>query len=428
MTFNPKNVTLNDAAGSYLKTNFQANGYVNNLIAYALKDRPLNGVVNVKADRLNVNDWMGPTDTTATATASAPFVVPANLDLTMNALADQVKYDNLLMENVSGTLLLADEAIKLSNVKGNALDGTIAVNGTYSTKENKKKPAITLNYDVQNLDVQKTFNTFNTVQKLMPIGKFLSGKLNSKLNMTGLLGQNMMPDLATLTGEGNLFLIEGLLEKFKPLEKLAERLNVEELKNVSLREVREHFQFNAGKVFVQPFKLKVKNIEMEVGGVHGFDQTMDYTILLKIPRSMLGSKGNQVINDLVTRVSSRGVPVNVGETVNLNVKMLGTISNPDIRLDLKESATNLADDLKDQAKDFAQAKIDSSKKAVRDTVESLKKEVVKQAGEKLKEQLFNRKDTTSSDTLKSGAAKPEDRLKESGKGLIENLNPFKKKK
>ena len=34
MTFNPKNVTLNEAAGSYLKTNFEANGYVNNLIAY----------------------------------------------------------------------------------------------------------------------------------------------------------------------------------------------------------------------------------------------------------------------------------------------------------------------------------------------------------------------------------------------------------
>src|SRR5205085_11466808 len=182
------------------------------------------------------------TDTTKTETASAPFIVPANLDLTMNALVGQVKYDNLLMENVSGSLLLADEAIKLNNVKGNALDGSIMVNGSYSTRENKKKPAITLNYDVQDLDVQKTFNTFNTVQKLMPVGKFLSGKLNSKLGLTGLLGHNMLPDLATLSGEGNIFLIEGLLEKFKPLEKLAERLHVDELKNITLREVREQFQ------------------------------------------------------------------------------------------------------------------------------------------------------------------------------------------
>ena len=428
MTFTSKNVTLNEAAGSYLKSNFEANGYVNNLIAYALKDRPLNGVVNVKADKLNVNDWMGPADTTKTGTASAPFIVPANLDLTMNAQAGQVKYDNLLMENVSGTLLLADEAIKLSDVKGNALDGTILINGTYSTRNNKKKPEITLNYDVKDLDVQKTFNTFNTVQKLMPIGKFLSGKLNSKLGVTGLLGQDMLPDLSTLTGEGNILLIEGLLEKFKPLEKLAERLNVNELRNISLREVREQFEFSSGKVFVKPFKLKLKDIEMEVGGMHGFDQTMDYTIHLKIPRAMIGTKGNQLVNDLAAKVSSRGIPVKVGETVNLNVKMLGTLTDPDIRFDLKESATSLADDMKEQAKDFAQAKIDSSKKAVKDTVESLKKEVVKQAGEKLKEQLFSKKDTATADSLKTKSVKPEDRLKESGKGLIENINPFKKKK
>ena len=122
------------------------------------------------------------------------------------------------------------------------------------------------------------------------------------------------------------------------------------------------------------------------------------------------------------------LPVKVGETVNLNVKMLGTLTNPDIKFDLKESASSVAEDIKEQAKDFAQARIDSSKKADKDTVQSLKKEVVKAAGEKLKEQLFNKKDTATADSLKTKPVKPEDRIKESGKGLIENLNPFKKKK
>lgn len=428
MNFNPKNVTLNELAGKYLGTNFQANGYVNNLIAYALKDHPLNGTVNVKADRLNVNRWMG-TDTTSAETATEPFIVPANLDLTVNAEVDQVKYDNLLMENVTGSIHVADEAVKLNDIRGNALDGTLAISGSYSTRMNKKKPAITLQYDVKDLDVQKTFNTFVTVQKLMPIGKYLGGKLSSKLNMTGLLGENMFPDLSTLTGEGNLLLVKGLLKKFEPLEKLGDRLNVNELDNLTLREVREQFAFNAGKVFVQPFKLKVDSIEMEIAGTHGFDQTMDYTMHLKLPRSLMGNKGNQLINDLASKATSKGVPVKMSETVNLNVKLLGTITNPDIRLDLKESATGLAEDIKDQAKDFAQAKIDSSKKAVSDTLQSLKKEAVKQVTDRLKDQLFNKKDTTTvPDSAKNKPADPAGRLKESGKGLIENLNPFKKKK
>jgi hypothetical protein len=427
MTFNPKNVTLNEATGTYLKTNFTANGFVNNLIAYALKDRPLNGGINIKADRLNVNNWMG-TDTASSETASEPFIVPANLDLTLNALVDQVKYDNLLMNNVSGSLHLANETVKLDNVKGNALDGTIAMSGSYSTLTNKKKPAIALSYDVKDLDVQKTFNTFVTVQKLMPIGKYIGGKLSSKLNMTGLLGANMFPDLATLTGEGNLFLIEGLLQKFKPLEQLAEKLKLDELKNLSLREVREQFEFNAGKVFVKPFKIKIKDVEMEVAGMHGFDQSMDYTIHLKVPRALMGNQGNQFLNDLAAKANAKGVPVKLGETVNLNVKMLGTITSPDIRFDLKETATNLADDIKQQAKDFAQAKIDTAKKAVKDTMQSLKQEVIKEATDKLKDQLFGKKDSTAKDTSNTKATNPSDRLKQSGKGLLDNLDPFKKKK
>ncbi len=70
-----------------------------------------------------------------------------------------------------------------------------------------------------------------------------------------------------------------------------------------------------------------------------------------------------------------------------------------------------------------QAKIDSSKKAVSDTLQSVKKQVIKEAAEQLKNQLFNKKDTLGADTAQK--TKPGDKLKESGKGLIEGL--FKKK-
>ena len=76
---------------------------------------------------------------------------------------------------------------------------------------------------------------------------------------------------------------------------------MDELRNISLREVREQFEFSAGKVFVKPFKLKIKDIEMEIGGMHGFDQTIDYTIHLKIPRSMIGTKGNDVLTTWQSR-------------------------------------------------------------------------------------------------------------------------------
>ena len=429
-SFNPRNVTISNLTGQYMKTNFVASGAFDNLIPYVLKNQPLTGLVNIKADQMNLNDWMGTSADTAVkgTEAAAPFAVPANLNFTVNAAVDKVHYDKIDMEALKGSLVLKNETVQMNNVTTSLLDGTMNLNGSYSTKLNKKKPAISLSYDVKGFDVEKTFSAFNTVEKLMPIGKYLSGKLSSQLSFNGNLGDNMMPDLASLTGSGNLLLIEGFLKKFAPVEKLAALLNVKELESFSLKDVKNYIEFANGKVLVKPFKLKVKDIDMEIGGMHGFDQSLDYVINMKLPRALMGDKGNAFVNNLVSQVSSKGVPVKLGDVVNLKVNMGGSITSPVLKTDLKQSANSLAEDLKQQATDFAKAKIDSTKKAVttavKDTIASLKKQAVQTAGEELKKQLFGKGDSAAAGNTTDGKKN----IEESAKGLLKNLSPFGKKK
>ena len=428
MAFNPKNVTVSDVQGQYMKTNFTGNGTINNLLGYVLKDQELDGQLNVKADQVNLDEWMGVSTDTATVSSeeSKPFAVPSNIRFVVNTSIDKVHYDKIDLHNLSGSLNMADETVQLNNVKANALDGTMAISGSYSTKENKLKPAISLTYDVKGLDVQKTFYAFNTLEKIMPVGKFISGKLSSNLAFNGQLGENMMPDLNSLTGQGNLLLIEGFLKKFAPVDKLAQTLNIKEFETISLKDVKNYIQFTNGKVLVKPFTIKAKDVDIEIGGMHGLDQTLDYIVNLKLPRSMMGEKGNQFINNLVSQVNNKGVPVKVAEVVNLHVSLGGTITNPVFKTDLKQSASTLAADLKQQATDFAKQKIDSTKTAVttavKDTIASVKKQAADVAKEELKRRLTGTSDTTN--TSKDTKTK----LEETGKGLIEGFNPFKKKK
>jgi len=430
LTFNPKNVTLNSVAGNFMETNFNANGSFDNLVGYALKDEPLAGTLNVSADKVNLNKWMS-TDTATSATgttSSEPFAVPQNIKFLVNAKVDQVTYDKVSYKNLTGALSLADETVTLRDVKMQALDGNIGLSGSYSTARSKKNPAITLNYDVQNLDVQKTFNSFNTVQALMPIAKFISGKLSSKLTMRGKLGQDMSPDLNSLTGEGTLFLLDGFLTKFGPLEKMASALNIKDLQSISVKDIKNYIEFANGKVMVKPFTVKVKDIDMEVGGMHGFDQSIDYIINMKLPRALLGEKGNQLINGLVSQANNKGVPVKLSDVINLKVNMGGTITNPAIKTDLKQASASLADDIKAQATNFVESKkaaadsaLQVAKAEVKDSIASAKKQVVKAAEEELKKQLAGKKDSTGKpvDTKKQ--------LEETGKGLLKGLLKKKEK-
>ncbi|MBS0027941.1 AsmA-like C-terminal region-containing protein [Chitinophaga sp. 22321] len=427
LQFNPKNVTVKDLNGQYLGTNFEANGEVNNLLAYTFKNAPLDGKLNFKADEINLDKWMGTTPAAADpatakkdSAAAVPFAVPANLNIGLQANVNKIHYDKADLTNVAGNLLVKDETVTMQQLKANALQGTMEINGSYSTKASKTNPDINLAYNVQNLDVQQTFNTFNTVQKLMPIGKFLSGKITSQLTVHGKLGKDMSPDLSTLTGDGSLLLIQGFLKQFAPVDQLANTLNVAQLKDLSLRDIKNYFSFENGRVKINPFNVTVGGIKMNIGGSHGFDQSLDYTLQLALPRSLMGSAGNTLVNNLASQAQSKGIPVNLGDSVHLQVLMAGNILKPSVKTDLRETANNL----KAQAAELVKNKIDTVKNTVKDSLNQIKNTAVNSLKNELKNQLSGKKDSTS-----TGAGKPLENVgKQAGESVKNTLNGLFKKK
>ena len=275
-----------------------------------------------------------------------------------------------------------------------------------------------------NVDIQKTFYAFNTMQKLMPIGQFLAGKLTSQLSMTGKLGENMMPDLNSLTGNGNFLMLEGILSKFTPVEKVAQTLNIAQLQQISLKDIKSFFEFTNGKVFIKPLNVKAKDIDMEIGGTHSFDQLLDYTVNMKIPRAIMGVAGNNLINNLSAQAAAKGLPVTVSDVVNIQAKIGGSIKAPSIKTDLKQTANSLAQDLKQQFTTIVQNKIDSTKAAVtaaiKDTIKAVKNQVIKDAKNEIIKNVFGNKDSTQQTT------DPKKTAEDAGKNLLKNFNPFKK--
>lgn len=424
-----------DVAGRYMNTNFKAGGNLDNIQGFLTNKGVMKGKLDLSADRMNLNDWMGTSSNVDTSTATVstgPFEVPKGIDLSLNAKAGSVIYDKVDYQNIEGALSIANETVTLKNLKANALGGDFTFNGSYSTLESKKNPAISINYDIDKVDAQKAFLAFNTVQKLMPIGQFIGGTLSSEFTMTGNLGSDMMPLFNTLTGKGNFLLLDGFLSKFKPLEKIASSLQIDQLKEISIKDVKNYIEFANGKVLVKPFTVKVKDIEIEIGGLHGLDQSIDYIIQMKVPRKYLGNQANSLVNDLAAKATAKGVPVNIGETVNLLMKMGGTLTNPTLKTELKEAAGSAAEELKNQAMNFAKEKADSAKATIKDSANALKKEITndvkKELQNELKNKLFGKdttavKDTASGKPLEDTKKKSEQKVKNTLDKLLNRKKP-----
>jgi hypothetical protein len=189
-------------------------------------------------------------------------------------------------------------------------------------------------------------------------------------------------------------------------------LNIAQLETIPLKDIKQYFEFSNGKMFVKPFTVKAGDINMQIGGTQGFDKTMDYVINMKLPRALLGAKGNQLINNLAAQANSKGIPVTLSDIINLNLGLGGTITNPTVKTDLSQTAGDIKDQLKQQATEYILTKIDSTKKlvqsAIKDTIASVKQQLKEDA---LKKLLGGSSDST----------KPKTDLKQSAKGLMKNL-------
>lgn len=418
MSISPRNITLSKLAAKIGKSDFNANGTVNNYLSYVFqKGKPLQGNFNVTSNLIDVNELMGTKSAepkAADTTKLSVIEVPKNIDFTLALKAGQLFYDNYDIKNAQGALIVKDQTVFFKNLGMQMLDGTLKMNGSYSTID-VKKPKVNIDFGIEKINIQKAFKAFNTVKLLAPIAQYTNGTFTTNLKFNSDLGQNMMPVYSSIDASGMANIIDAVLEGFEPLNKLSSSLNIGELKKLEVKDLLAKFQIEDGRLLVSPFNIKKNDISLNIQGSNGLDQSMDYKVAINIPRNKIGSEANEKANSLLASLNSKvGTNVNLGETIKVNALVGGTITKPTVKLDLsgsdvKSDVTNIVnqviadkkselvskakeevDKIADKAKAEAQQKIDTVKKQ---TEEKLKNEVKNQLNN-----LLNKKKKTETAT------------------------------
>ncbi|HRU61174.1 MAG TPA: AsmA-like C-terminal region-containing protein [Bacteroidia bacterium] len=432
--FSPQIVRLENLQMQAGKTDIQAEGSLEQFLAYFLKDEGvLTGKLNMTSRVVDLNEWMPASDSTNAATADTAALsvipVPANIDFTMNASIGKLVYTNFNIYNLKGSLIVRDESVRMSGVNMQLMDGTMAMNGSYSTK-NPKAPDIDFSMDIKNFDMQKTVATFNTVEKLAPMAKYCSGKFGTTMTVKGQLDQHMSPVVNSLTGAGKLSTSQVVISNFPAFNKLADALKMPSWKKLDVPALNPSFRFVNGRVYVDPFDVTMNGNKATIAGSNGFDQTIDYTMAVQIPRSSFGGNANAALEGLVSKANASGANFSLGETVPLNVTIGGTVLEPKVGTDLNKKGAAVMDDLKAKAKaEFDKKKAEAEAKA-RAEADKLKaeaeaklnaeKEKAKAEADRLKKEA-EAKAKAAADSAKKAAEKK-------GKEMIDEFNPFKKKK
>ncbi|TAH42970.1 MAG: membrane assembly protein AsmA [Bacteroidetes bacterium] len=434
LTFNPKNVNLNAFQAKSGKSDFKATGTMENFIAYALKGETIKGKVSLESSKIDMNDWMSdsPSSTSSTDTASMTVLdIPANIEFIFNTSIGTLIYDDMNIFNVKGSVQIKDKEIIMQNLTMQLLDGSMNITGKYSSA-NLDKPLFALDLAIRDFDITKTVNTLPTVGKLAPLAKSCTGKYSVVMQVNGDLDKTMSPVLSTLNGGGKLNTSTITIQNFPAFSKVADVLKMPSWKSLNIPTVNPSFKIVNGRVYVDPTELKINGMKGTVAGSNGFDQSIDYTMAMEIPRAMFGGAANSVLNNLVSQANSKGANVSLGDVVPVNLLIGGTVTDPKVSTDLAKQGANVMADLKAKAKEEFDKKKEELEAKAREEADRLKSEAaskieaekakVSAEAERIKKEA-EAKAKAKADSLKKAA---EEEAKKQAKDLLKKNNPFKK--
>ena len=359
LNFTTENVELASFDAKMGNSDIQANGKIENFLQYVFKDDLIKGTFSVTGSLIDLNQLMASssTETTAatptaaaTSTAASGVVeVPGNIDFNMNAKFGKILYTNLIIENLSGNIVVRDKKVDMTHLKMNMLGGGIDLSGHYETVD-PKRPTALFNMDLTNFDIQTTFNAFNSVQKLAPIGKFAKGNFSAHIeDFKTAFNDKMEPDLNTAACVGILRTNKVSVGGYEPFNKLGDALKIQELKNLEFQNMDISFKMANGRVETSPFDVKVNQINTNISGSTGLDQTIDYKWKMDIPRAMFGKEANSALEGLLAQGNqAAGTNIKMSDKIKVTINFGGTVTNPKIKTGMKDDNKSTTEAVKEQ--------------------------------------------------------------------------------
>jgi hypothetical protein len=331
----PKSAELRSFDATIGSSDMRLSGRLDNPLGFALRDEVLRGNATLTSKRFNLNEWRSDEGELSV------IPVPANLDFGFKATVNEILYDNLTLRNARGRLRVKDQRITLEDFNFNTLGGGFALNGFYETKD-IAKPTFDVGIKIQKLDIPQAFEAFTTVKMLAPVAKYAKGTFSTDLKLSGALGKDMMPLFPSLKGQGGVQTSILRLQDFPPLDKVAGLTKLSLLEDPGLKAVKSQFAIQDGRLKVQPFDVGIGQTSMRVSGSNGVDQSIDYDLSLRVPRSLLGTEANQAISGLVSKAGAAGVDLQGAQELALGIKLGGTVTNPSVSTDVGSVAGSTA--------------------------------------------------------------------------------------
>lgn len=308
LRFNNDSVIFNSLRYSAGKSAFDVTGSVSNVTrAFTSYDRaqPLVADLDLSSQFVDINELVvtslhetagnaGPdpdyteqiteehqvkTDTTATR----PLIIPRNIDAELRLKADSVLYSDLMMHDLTGSLLVSNSALNLHNLRAATAAGSVDLCGLYWAPDSANI-RFGMGLQLTNFDLGRTLRFIPALGRMLPALRGFTGEIDAQMAATTDLTPHMDFDMDSFRGavklEGDsLALVDP--DRFRSLSRW---LMFHDHKHIDIDHMDVEMVIANRRVDIFPFIFDIDRYKLGVMGNNNLAMDLNYHVsVLKSP-------------------------------------------------------------------------------------------------------------------------------------------------
>lgn len=288
LTFDQDKIEFRDFLFSYIENQVSASGHLTNYLGYlADENEILSGRLEFQSKLINLDDFMffgeeNPAKTDTLGLVSGVIVPPSNLDLTLIASVDSVRFGEYYLSDFKGELVTAPREIRLNQTRFSLISALVEMSGAYRASS-PYSAYFDYRIAARDFDIQRAYQEIPIFKEMVSFAEFAEGKAELEYQLAGRLDANMFPVFPSLKGKGTLGLKAIKLNGFKLMNTMAAKTENEELNDPELNDIEIKTSIENNLITIPKTRMKIAGFRPRIEGQVSLDGDLNLGIRLGLP-------------------------------------------------------------------------------------------------------------------------------------------------
>lgn len=286
--FNQDKMNFNNFSAIYGQSYFKMDGYMQNGIDFVLSEKGvLKGNFNINANYINIGEFMSNSaknqaENNPTIAATGVVIIPPNLDLQFNCLAQKVDFDELKMQNLKGNVTINNGKLQLKKSGFDIIGSNVTMDVIYGS-ESPEKAFFEFEVLAKDFDVKRAYKEVKMFREMASAAESAEGIVSLEYKVGGKLNNAMQPIYPSLKGGGTLSVKNVKMKGFKMFGAVSKKTGKDAIKNPDLSKVDIKTTVKNNIITIERFKFKVAGFRPRIEGTTSFDGKLNIKMRLGLP-------------------------------------------------------------------------------------------------------------------------------------------------